>query len=405
MKVMIKYTGYTILVSVITTLVTVGVVGAVFLPMEVHRTPSKFSPETMNETSAGTTTNGQIARESEVVQAVQKSSRAVVSVIATKKVPVLERFYERDPRLFGLPVPHYRREGSKRREIGGGSGFFVSADGLVVTNRHVVADKGAQYSVLMKDGSKKKAEVVARDPVLDIAVLDVDGSGYPALSFADSETLKPGQTVIAIGNALGEFTNSVSTGVISGLSRSITAGGMQGRPETLRGVIQTDAAINPGNSGGPLLNLNGNVVGVNVAMAQGSENIGFALPSNEVASIVESVKKTGEIGRPFLGVRYVPVSEQVEERFDLAVDHGALLIGGPRQGLAVVPDSPAADIGLREGDIITKVEGQNITKDKPLARRIRDFSVGETVMLTVYRDGSRITKQVTLAQTPSSESE
>lgn len=337
-----------------------------------------------------------LTQQSRVVQAVEESSPAVVSVIATREVPVVKRYYERSPGFFNMPIPRYRQEGTQEQQVGGGSGFLVSSDGFVVTNRHVVSDTDASYSVLMKDGSEKEAEVVARDSVLDIAVLDIEGDGYPYLSFGNSDELKPGQKVIAIGNALGEFTNSVSTGVISGLSRSITAGGMQGRPETLRGVIQTDAAINPGNSGGPLLDLSGEVIGVNVAMARGSENIGFALPANEVDSIVQSVKETGEIARPFLGVRYVPVTNEVTEQFDLSVDHGALLIGGPREGLAVVPDSPADEAGLQEGDVITAIEDEQVTENNQLASVIRSFDIGQTVSIEIMRSGEIMTVNATL---------
>ncbi|MFN7088690.1 MAG: S1C family serine protease [Candidatus Paceibacteria bacterium] len=203
-----------------------------------------------------------IAEESRIIEVVEKASPAVVSIVITKDVPIIEQYYkEFDPfgddffndffgnNWFRFRVPRQKQNGTEKREVGGGSGFFISADGYIVTNKHVVDDDKAEYTVLTNDGKKYNAEILAKDSALDVAILKVKGSGFPYLSFGDSDKLKPGQTVIAIGNALAEFRNSVSVGVISGLSRSITAGNFFGKSEHLEGVIQTDAAINPGNSG------------------------------------------------------------------------------------------------------------------------------------------------------------
>jgi len=336
-----------------------------------------------------------VFNQSSIVRVVEKASPSVVSVMATKEVPVIERFYRESP-FFGFRIPDMRQRGTEERQIGGGSGFFVNADGMVVTNRHVVVDTDASYTVITHDGKKHEARVIARDSVLDIAILDIDSSSYPHLSFADSRDVKVGQSVIAIGNALGKFEGSVSAGIISGLSRNITAGGIFGQTEILEGVIQTDAAINPGNSGGPLLDLNGRVIGVNVAMAQGSENIGFAIPTNDVSAIVDSIKETGEIQRPFLGVRYVKVTEEIQKRFDLPVHTGVLLIGDADYGPAVVPNSPADKAGLQEGDIITAIDGEEITSDRSLAHSIRNKAVNETILVTIIRNGEQITKHITL---------
>jgi serine protease Do len=236
-----------------------------------------------------------------VVNAVKKANPAVVAITVSKNVPVYERYWERVPSPFsdffwddfwgGFIIPQLRQKGVELREVGGGSGFLVSADGYIVTNHHVVSDEGAEYAVFTNDGKKYDANVIARDSVLDLAVIKINGSNFPYLSFGDSDKLELGQTVIAIGNALAEFRNTVSVGVVSGLSRSIVASDRRGNFEFLEQLIQTDAGINPGNSGGPLINLSGEVIGVNVAVADGAQNIGFALSANSVKSFVDSVKQ------------------------------------------------------------------------------------------------------------------
>jgi len=232
------------------------------------------------------------SQESSVVNTVKKTNPAVISIVITKDVPKYEAYNNPNQiNPFGDPfgisglffnIPQYRQNGTEKKQVGGGSGFLVSPDGLIVTNKHVVSQTNVDYSVFTNDGKKHEATVVARDPLLDIALLKITGSNYPHLTLGNSDSLLTGQTVIAIGNALGEFRNTVSVGVVSGLARSITAGDSSGNIELLDHVIQTDAAINPGNSGGPLLDLQGRVIGVNVAVAQGSQNIGFALPINSV---------------------------------------------------------------------------------------------------------------------------
>ena len=237
---------------------------------------------------------------------VKKANQSVVSIVITKNVPVYEQYYEEyDPfgGMFGegFLIPRWRREGFEEQEVGGGSGFIVSPQGLLVTNQHVVGDENAQYSVVLSNGEIYEVSVLERDDFLDIAILQIENTSdklFPYLDFGDSSNLQLGQTVIAIGNALAEFDNSVSVGVVSGLSRSITARDTLGRSEQLEQVIQTDAAINPGNSGGPLLDLSGDVIGVSVAASLQAQNIGFALPANVVKQIVSSVQKYGEIVRP-----------------------------------------------------------------------------------------------------------
>jgi S1-C subfamily serine protease len=235
-------------------------------------------------------------QEALVTGAIEHANPAVVSIVVTKDVPVLERYYQRIP--FGdgtvLRIPQIRQNGTQEKEVGGGSGFIISAIGLIVTNKHVIEDPNASYTVFTNDGKKHEVEIVGRDASLDVAVLKIKGpapvGGFPYLTFGNSSNLKLGQTAIAIGNALGEFRNSVSVGVISGLARQITAGDGRGRSEELSNVIQTDAAINPGNSGGPLLDLHGQVIGINVAVAGNAENIGFALPADAVKAVVNSMQ-------------------------------------------------------------------------------------------------------------------
>ncbi|MEK7662161.1 MAG: trypsin-like peptidase domain-containing protein [Patescibacteria group bacterium] len=225
--------------------------------------------------------------------AVAKATPAVVSIVVSKDVPKLEVVYVNpfgeDPYFkdFGFQVPVYKQKGVERQKVGAGTGFLVTGDGYIITNKHVVLDTEAQYTVLLSNGRQENATVVYRDPKYDIAIVKISGVGYKAVTIGDSGKLKLGQTVVAIGNALGQYSNSVSVGIVSGLNRNISASTGAGAEE-LTGVIQTDAAINPGNSGGPLLDLEGDVVGVNVATVIGSSNISFSIP---IDSVLESIKK------------------------------------------------------------------------------------------------------------------
>lgn len=344
-----------------------------------------------------------VTTDQRIVNAIAEVNDAVVSIIITKEVPVFERYYETfDPfGLFGgFSVPRVRENGTELREIGGGSGFIVSNDGMIVTNRHVVEDDEAFYSVLLNDGTAYDAAVLARDPQLDIAILKIDEPLESSLTYArfgDSESLRLGETVIAIGNALAEFRNSVSVGVISGLARSVVATDGMGRSEQLDQVIQTDAAINPGNSGGPLLNLDGEVIGVNVATSRGADNIGFALPAHIVKRVVESVRENGEIIRPYLGVRYVMLNSEMAERNGLPVSYGAYIIGG--DDAAVLPGSPADRAGLADGSVILSIDGVTL-RETELATVLRGKEVGQEIELVVWQDGVERTVSVTLDAAP-----
>ncbi|MCP6720049.1 MAG: trypsin-like peptidase domain-containing protein [Patescibacteria group bacterium] len=349
--------------------------------------------------------------EEAVIRAVERAEPSVVSIVVTKDLPIIERC-SYDP--FGDLPPGFQdffgsrgfeffqpcERGTERREVGGGTGFIVSVDGMILTNKHVVADAGAEYTVLTNDGKKHDAEVLARDPVQDLAIIKIDppADGFIPAVLGDSDAIKLGQTAIAIGNSLGELRNTVSVGVISGLARTITASGQRGA-ETLQGVVQTDAAINPGNSGGPLLNLKGEVIGVNTALAVGAQNIGFAIPINQAKRDIDSVERTGSIKVPYLGVRYFTITPEFAEEQNVTFDYGALIRGGD-DGPGVIPDSPASRAGLMAEDIILEIQNVRVNKDNPLGLLIQKYNIGDTILIKVRRGGEIVTLSVTLEERP-----
>lgn len=253
---------------------------------------------------------------------------------------------------------------------------------MIVTNKHVVSDTEANYKVITKDNKELTVEKIYRDPAIDLAIIKVNPSGVDLkpIELGDSTKLKVGQFVIAIGTALGEFRNTVTTGVISGLGRGIVAGDIfGGSSEKLEDVIQTDAAINPGNSGGPLLNSAGQVIGVNAATAQSGQNVGFAIPINVVKDSLDNFNKTGKFERPFLGVQYKMISRDLALLNDLP--EGAYVVD-------VTAGSGAEKTGIKKGDIITKVDGKKINEDDGgLAKIIQNKKVGDSLELEIWRDG------------------
>jgi serine protease Do len=336
--------------------------------------------------------------ETSVIDVVSRTEPAVVSVIARADVPQIS---EEQRLLFEFFVPNFSLpEDGRTQEVGGGSGFFVTADGLIVTNRHVVERDSLEYSVVTSDGRSFDARIVAKDPVYDVAVLKIDIEDAPYLEFGNSDTVVLGQTVVAIGNALSELANSVTKGIVSGLSRSVFARGVGGQTEMLENVIQTDAGINPGNSGGPLLDLDGSVIGVNVAVVSQSENIAFALPSNLVQSIVGSVLENGEIIVPYIGIRYVIIDEQIAQEQDLPVSRGILVVAGGPNEPAIIPGSPAEYVGIQEGDIITHFNSTPINQKNSFSQMIREAGTTESSSITLLREGKTVELSVVLEKVP-----
>ncbi|TSC95165.1 MAG: hypothetical protein CEN87_177 [Parcubacteria group bacterium Licking1014_1] len=330
-----------------------------------------------------------LSYEQAIINVVKEASPSVLSIIVSKDLPIYEQqwinpFGDLGP--FGFEIPQYIQKGTEKKEIGGGTGFVVSEDGLVLTNKHVVLDKKAEYTVLTNDGQKYPAKVSALDPVQDLAIIKIESAQkFKAIKLGDSSEIQIGQSVIAIGNALGEFRNTVSVGVISGLERTIFASGTGGFSETLEDIIQTDAAINTGNSGGPLLNLKGEVIGVNTAMAQGAEAIGFAIPINKAKRDIEQVIKSNKISYPFLGVRYVLINEQVKEKNNLSVDYGVWVIKGSKGEPAVIKNSAAQKAGLKEKDIILEFNKEKITQNNSMAKIISKYNPEDKVVLKILR--------------------
>jgi len=318
-----------------------------------------------------------------VIEAIEKVSPSVVSIVVEREVSLSQDDMDFFRRFFFYPQ---EEDLPKRRETGGGSGFFISSEGIIITNRHVVRDENADYSVITDNGERMEAEVLARDEAQDIAFLKVEGDDYPVIDLADSDKIRVGETAIAIGYALAEFENTASKGIVSGLHRRVTAtDGVS--LEVLENVIQTDAGINFGNSGGPLINIKGEVIGINTAKEIESGNIGFAIPINYVKPIINSVLERGEIVYPFLGVRYVLIDEEIKREKDLPIDRGALIVEGRPGESSVITDSAADRAGLQEGDIIIKLDGKEVDSRNTLFRRILDYSPGDSVTITYLRDG------------------
>ncbi len=321
-----------------------------------------------------------LEESSAVIDAVKKVSPSVVSITTSSNIQDLFT-------------------GQVTQAKAGGTGFILTSDGIIVTNKHVVSDSNGSYTVLTADGKSYTAKIVSTDPFNDLAVLKIDATGLKPVELGDSNALQIGQWVIAIGNALGEYQNTVTVGVVSAKGRRITAGGgSTGEPaETLEGLLQTDAAINPGNSGGPLVNLAGQVVGINTAIAGDAQGIGFAMNIDSVKTALDSVERTGKIVRPRLGVRYLAINKQVQQSGSLPTDHGALVYRGVNpEEVPVIPGSPADKAGIQENDIITQLNGQTIDENNSLVSLLQKYKPGDTVSLTLLRKGKEMKVSVTL---------
>ncbi len=333
-----------------------------------------------------------VEEEASTIGVSERVSDSVVNVMVSKD---LGKYYNQtgplspyDSLLEPDPFDFYSQDEGVTQEIGGGTGFVISADGMILTNKHVVSDEDAEYTVILADGTKYEAEILGRDPVNDIAVLKIEAEGLRPVELGDSDKIKIGQTVIAIGNTLSEYKNTVTKGVVSGIDRRVTANGDYGQTETLEEAIQTDAAINPGNSGGPLLDLEGRVIGINTAVSNLGQSIGFAIPINTAKRVIESVQEHGRIVRPFLGVRYVILNESIRKSNNLDVDYGALIVrGSARTDLAVIPGSAADKAGLVENDIILEADGQKITQSNSLGKILNKYQPQDKITLKVLHKG------------------
>lgn len=327
--------------------------------------------------------------------------QSVVSVNVTSQAPAANGFYG----FFGAP--------RSAEQQSAGTGIIISSDGLIITNRHVVPEGTTKVSVTLADGTElDNVSVVGRtseNDSLDIAFLqikDVKGHKLHAAKIGNSREMKVGDSVIAIGNALGQFQNTVTTGIISGYGRSVQASDSSGgSAENLDDLFQTDAAINEGNSGGPLVNLSGEVIGINTAIAGGAQNIGFAIPIDNVSGLIKSVENNGKLQRPYLGVVYVMLTNDIVKQYKLPVSEGAYIPKSSDYGQdTVIPDSPAAKAGIKEGDIITKVDNTTIGERSSLASALGRHQPGDSVRITVNRDGQTKTINVTLGTMPNSNS-
>jgi serine protease Do len=323
--------------------------------------------------------------EDQIVKTIKKVLPAVVSITISKYLTVFENPFRPSP--FGFEEFFAVPKGKKKVKVGGGSGFIVDKSGIILTNRHVVIDPQAEYVVVLNNKKKCQVKVLARDQINDIAIIKIEGKNLPVLELGNSSKLELGQTTIAIGNTLGNFENTVSTGVVSGLSRKIKAVDVvEQKTQSLKGLVQTDAAINPGNSGGPLVNIQGRVIGINAAMVFGAENVGFAIPVNAAKKDLADLKKYGKIRQPFLGLRYIPISEKLKKEFNLPVNYGALVVSEDiPEGKAVVPGGPAEKAGIKETDIILEIQNKRITIKNPLQDILQEFKVGDEIKLKVLR--------------------
>ncbi|MCX6720308.1 MAG: trypsin-like peptidase domain-containing protein [Candidatus Staskawiczbacteria bacterium] len=339
--------------------------------------------------------------KSPIIEIAKKVCPAVITVIVSKDLPTAENFYAfpYEGKEFMMPKSGKGKGKIEKTKIGGGSGFIVSENGYVFTSNHVVSDTSADYTVVLDPKHKYPVKVLSRNPINDTAVLKIEGERFPYLEMADSNKIELGEEVVAVGNALGEFTDTLSAGIVSGLSRFITAfGGIENQMQNLRGLIQTDAAINPGNSGGPLINMEGKVIGINTAMIAGAQNIGFAIPINYAKKDLEEVKKYGKIMMPFLGVKYVLVSKDMASANKLPVNDGAIVVREALGEPPVVKGSAADRAGVKEWDIITECNGEKITSKNPLANILQKCKIGSFTPLTVLRDNKEIKLAVKLEE-------
>ncbi|MBN2585610.1 trypsin-like peptidase domain-containing protein [Patescibacteria group bacterium] len=340
--------------------------------------PANNSAAIDNTTTTTNNSTGGTVNDTSVEDVVAKVSPAVASITYTNQVT---GFF-----------------GGTYEQTGSGTGFIIRNNGLIVTNRHV-ASADAKYTVTTSSGKTYDATVVARDAFNDLAVLKISASNLPVATLGDSSKLRVGQQVVAIGNALGQYQNTVTTGIISGIGRAITAGGGSGGSEQIDNVIQTDAAINPGNSGGPLVNLAGEVIGINTAIDIQGQSIGFAIPINDVKSSIEAVAAGGKISRPMLGIRYMTITPELAAANHMSVDKGAIVTRGANASeFAVTPGGPADKAGIKENDIITVLDGKTIDESVTIPSVLKLHKPGDVIKVKLLRGGKTMEVSVTLGE-------
>jgi len=362
-----------IIIGILIVLFISAVGGAISDRFLHYRLLNRWFPE---KTSIPTVTQKIVREESIVIDIAEKTSPAVVTIGISKT----QKFQTIDPFDFFSFFNSSPQTQKIEQDIG--TGFIVDSNGLIITNKHVVADLQAQYRIITAENKTYQVEKIYRDPSNDLAILKISAQDLAIVSLGTSENLKVGQFVMAIGTALGEFRHTVTTGVISGLGRGITAGSpFQGYIEKLDNVIQTDAAINSGNSGGPLLNSAGQVIGINVAVAQEAQNIGFAIPVDVVKTMLKNFKETGQFARPFLGIHYSIVTQKTAILNE--IPEGAYII-------EIIADSAAAEAGLKKGDIITAIDDEKINQTgRDISEIINQKKVGEQIKVVFWRQGEK----------------
>ncbi|MGI8420498.1 MAG: S1C family serine protease [Candidatus Levyibacteriota bacterium] len=381
-----------LIIILIAILFAIGV-GQKYLPTMLHLNTSNMS------LSPSDGKVKVVTEESITIDTVKKAAPSVVTVIGNAAQPqngsTSKPFFFNFPGFQGQQQPGQTPDQPQAQSIG--SGFIIGTDGLIVTNKHVVSDTNEKYQVITNNDKKYEVQKIYRDPLNDIALLQIDqkqnaGTTLTPLTLGNSTNLQAGQYVIAIGTALGEFRNSVTTGVISGLGRGITAGSAyEGSVERLDNVIQTDAAINPGNSGGPLFNSSGQVIGINTAVSQSGQNIGFAIPINVIKDSLNNFNQTGKFTRPYLGVEYKMITQDLASLNDLPV--GAYVQN-------VVQDSSADRAGIQSGDVITEMDGKKITQENQLSEIIAKKKVRDSLSITLIRNGDTQNVTATLLEAP-----
>jgi len=338
----------------------------------------------------GQADNLQFDEQEATIRAIKKVLPSVVSIIVYGQEEYVN---------VNLSTGQQTKE-TERVKKGSSTGFLISADGLIMTNKHVVNsadEREAEYRIILNSGKQYYAQLIGKDPINDLAILKIFDKNLQYVELGDSDNLQVGSTVIAIGNVLGLFQNSVTKGIVSGLGRSLEAGDDNGNFEIINNAIQTDAEINPGNSGGPLVDLNGQIVGINVARALGGKAIGFAIPINDARPVVNSVIEIGRIKRPWLGVRYIMLTPEIALDRELSRDSGALIIKG-EEASGIAPNSPAAEAGLVDGDIIFEINAIKLEDKNTLLSVIQKYKTGNRIGLKIQRGDKVIIRIVTLGE-------